>query len=181
LFANQWLFKGILEDQLFASTFMNATLRTTTAPTMLKASNKVNVLPIEAVATVNFRLHPRDTVASVAEHVRRVVADDRIEVRIRGGRPASEVSDARAIGYKTVELAVQEIKPTAFMTPGLMIPGSDSRHYSKISDNSYRLNPMIVSPVDLPKIHGTDENITVDNLVLATQIYTRIMLNAANE
>ena len=52
LFANQWLFKGVLEDQLFGVTFMNATLWTTTAPTMLHASNKVNVLPIEAVATV---------------------------------------------------------------------------------------------------------------------------------
>ena len=179
LFANQWLFKGLLEDQLFGVTFMNATLRTTTAPTMLQASNKVNVLPIEAVATVNFRLHPRDTVDSVVEHVKKVVDDERIEIRVRGGRPASAVSDHRAIGFKVVESSVKEVRPDAFMIPGLMIAGSDSKHYAKISENSYRFNPMIVGAQDLPKIHGTDENISIDNLVLATQVYTRIIQNTA--
>ena len=45
LFANQWLFGGVLEDQLSNSTFGNAMLRTTTAPTMLSGSVKTNVLP----------------------------------------------------------------------------------------------------------------------------------------
>lgn len=179
MFSNQWLFKGLIEQQLFQVTFMNASLRTTTAPTMLQASNKVNVLPIEAVATVNFRLHPRDTVESVVKHVEQVVDDKRVEVRVRGGRPASEVSDAEAIGFEIVELSVREVRPDAFMTPGLMIAGSDSRHYTKVAENAYRFNPMIVTSKDLPKIHGTDENITVDNLILATQIYTRIIKNTA--
>jgi carboxypeptidase PM20D1 len=181
LFANQWLFKGILEDRLFAITFMNASLRTTTAPTMLAASTKVNVLPIEAVATVNFRLHPRDTVESVIAHVERVVADENVEVRPRGGRPASRVSDSNGPGYKVVELSVREIEAEAFMTPGLMIAGSDSRHYGKISNNSYRFNPLTVTAADLPKIHGTDENVSIANLVLATKIYTRIIQNGGRK
>ncbi len=48
-------------------------LRTTTAPTMLSASVKTNVLAIEAIATVNFRVHPRDTIGGIFDHVSAVV------------------------------------------------------------------------------------------------------------
>ena len=85
LFANQWLFGAILEERLSAVNFSNAMLRTTTAPTMLTGSVKVNVLPIEAIATANFRVHPRDTVASVVAHVRSVVQSENVEVRIPEG------------------------------------------------------------------------------------------------
>jgi len=85
LFANQWLFGAILEERLSAVNFSNAMLRTTTAPTMLTGSVKVNVLPIEAIATANFRVHPRDTVASVVAHVRSVGESENVEVRIPEG------------------------------------------------------------------------------------------------
>jgi carboxypeptidase PM20D1 len=65
LFANQWLFGPVIDEQFSSSPTTNAMLRTTTAPTMLSGSVKTNILPIEAVATVNFRIHPRD---SMAEH-----------------------------------------------------------------------------------------------------------------
>src|SRR5690606_24236175 len=96
LFANRWLFGSVLEKRLSQAPVTNAMLRTTTAPTMLSASIKSNVLPIEAVATVNFRIHPRDSVESVIEHVRSVVETHQVEVRIaeESGNPASIVSDA---------------------------------------------------------------------------------------
>ena len=85
LFANRWLFDEVIDDQLSNITFANAMLRTTTAPTMLSGSIKTNVLPIEAIATVNFRVHPRDTPESVQAYVERIVADEQITVRTRGG------------------------------------------------------------------------------------------------
>ena len=65
LFANRWLFGGVLDSQLSSTPVINAMIRTTTAPTMLNGSVKSNVLPIEATALINFRLHPRDTTESV--------------------------------------------------------------------------------------------------------------------
>ena len=48
--ANQWLFGGLIERVFAANPSMNAMMRTTSAPTMLSASLKENVLPIEATA-----------------------------------------------------------------------------------------------------------------------------------
>ena len=183
LFANRWLFGDLVEDQLSDSSFGNAMLRTTTAPTMLSASIKVNVLPIEAIATVNFRLHPRDSVQDVLEYVKSVVENDRVEVRMvpDSGRPASSVSDWQSPGYKVIERAIREVWGDVVVTPGLMIAGSDSRHYGKVADNAFRFNPMKVSQNDLTGFHGTNEKIVAPNLAQATRTYVQIIRRGSSE
>ncbi|MEM7216956.1 MAG: M20 family peptidase [Pseudomonadota bacterium] len=177
LFANRWLFGPLIEDQLAGLDFGNAMLRTTTAPTMLSASIKSNVLPIEASATVNFRIHPRDTVESVIEHVRRTVADDDIEIRVApgAGAPASPVSSAAGPGYRAIAAALGTTQGEIVVAPGLMIAGSDSKHYGKVALDAYRFNPMRVTPADLTGFHGTNERIAIANLVGAVEMYAEIL------
>jgi carboxypeptidase PM20D1 len=171
----------IVDDRLSATTFGNAMLRTTTAATMLSASIKVNVLPIEAIATVNFRLHPRDSVEGVVEYVKSVVETERIKVRQASSfsRPASKVSNSNSPGYKAIERAVREIYGDVIVAPGLMVAGSDSRHYGKVADNAFRFNPMTVSPEDLTGFHGTNEKISVKNLAEGTRTYAQIIRHGA--
>ena len=177
IFANRWLFGGILEDRLAEVPFGNAMLRTTTAPTMLSGSVKINVLPIEAVATVNFRLHPRDTPEGVVEYVKSVVTNENVEVRSPpgSGRAASTVSSWESIGYQVVERSIREVYGEVVVMPGLTIAGTDTRHYSKVADNSYRFNPMIVNQSDLTGFHGSNEKISVANLAQGTRTYVRIV------
>ena len=126
---------------------------------MLSGRVKVNVLPIEAVATVDFRIHPRDTVESVVEHVKSVVENENVEVRLRGsGRPASAVSSWESAGYGVIERAIREIYGEVVVTPGVLVAGSDSRHYGKVADDAYRFNPMVV------RLDGTN----VETLLVAS-------------
>jgi carboxypeptidase PM20D1 len=157
-------------------------LRTTTAPTMLSASVKVNVLPIEAVATVNFRVHPRDSVEDVVNHVRRVVEQENVEVRVPegGGRPASRVSDWQSIGFEVIERSVREIYGEVVVTPGLMIAGSDTRHYGKVADNAFRFNPMMVQQEDITGFHGSNEKISITNLAQGVRTYMQIITNGTS-
>ena len=67
------------------------------------------------------------------------------------------------------------------MAPGLMVPGSDSRHYGKVADNSFRFNPMIVGPDDLTGFHGTNEKISVHDLAEATRTYTQIIRHGTSD
>jgi carboxypeptidase PM20D1 len=190
LFANRWLFGRLLEGQLSNASTTNAMLRTTTAPTMLAASVKTNVLPIEATATVNFRVHPRDSVQDVINHVRFVVADQNIEVRpLAGagfgasaetdmelaGRGASEVSDKNSAGFKLIAASIKEVYGDVVVTPGLMVAASDSRHYAGVSDNAFRFNPMIVTNEDITGFHGTNEKISVTNMAQGTRTYMQII------
>jgi carboxypeptidase PM20D1 len=177
LFANRWLFNHLIETQLGKLPFANAMLRTTTAPTMLSGSVKTNVLPIEAVATVNFRVHPRDSVEDVIRYVRSIVESDAVSVRVPegGGRAASSVADWHSTGFEVVEQALRQTYGDLVVTPGLMIAGSDTRHYGKVADNAFRFNPMIVTPADLTGFHGTNEKISVDNLAQGVRTYMQII------
>jgi carboxypeptidase PM20D1 len=182
LFANQWLFGSILERQMSSLPLTNAMLRTTAAPTMLSGSIKSNVLPVEAIATVNFRIHPRDSVEDVIEHVRRVVESDRVEVRVAegAGNPASQVSDADSEGFSVIRRAIREVYGDVIVAPGLMVAATDTRHYARVADNAFRFNPMKVSSEDLTGFHGIDEKIDVANLAQGTRTYVQIMRHAAS-
>jgi carboxypeptidase PM20D1 len=174
-FANQWLFGGLIEEQLSEAPTTNAMLRTTTAPTMLSGSVKTNVLPIEAVATVNFRIHPRDTVESVENYVTDLVASDSISVHSHGGGNPSAVSDWQAPGYEVIAQSMREIHGDIPVAPGLMIAASDSRHYGKVADNAYRFNPIRLTPELLTGFHGTNEKISVTDYAQGVRGYIRII------
>jgi len=179
LFANQWLFGPLIEWVLAKSPPTDAMLRTSTAPTMLSGSVKENVLPIEATATVNFRVHPRDTPDAVIARVTKVIADERIKVTALRADPASRVASVDSLGYRAIETAARRAFGDVVTAPGLTLAGTDSKHYEKVSDNAYRFNPMKITPPDLTGIHGTNERISLDNLVRATRFYIELMKDGA--
>ncbi|WP_422364530.1 M20 family peptidase [Pyruvatibacter mobilis] len=180
-FANQWLFGGLVESMLTRLPAGNAMLRTTTAPTMLSASIKENVLPITATATVNFRLHPRDTVEGLVEHVTRAINDERVEVVARRGTPASPVARTDTQGFNAMATATRQMLGDVVITPGLTVAGTDSKHYGKVADNAYRFHPFIVGPADISTVHGTNEKLSVDNLMLGTGFYMHLLTSLAPE
>ena len=175
LFANRWLFGGLLDSQMSSTPLINAMIRTTTAPTMLNGSIKSNVLPIEATALINFRLHPRDSIESVTEHVRRVVGSDQVEVRTLGGMEASGVSSWESPGYEIISSSLSKVYGEVVSVPGIMIAASDTRHYSKVADNSFRFNPFSIVPEDMTGFHGTNESIAVDSFIAGIKTYVEII------
>ena len=179
LFANAWLFEPVIVSALSNVTFANAMVRTTTAPTMLSGSIKSNVLPIEAVATVNFRIHPRDSVDSVIQHVSNLLASEDIEVRPRSGINASSVSNWDSEGFQVIERSLLETRGDVVAMPGLMIAGSDTKHYGKVADNAFRFNPFVVTQSDLTGFHGTNEKIGVSNLADGVRAYIQILTHGA--
>src|SRR5438132_1952998 len=79
MLSNLWLFEPLVVRALEKAPTTNALVRTTTAPTILQAGVKENVLPSKARAVVNFRILPGRTVGRVLTQLGRVVADARIK------------------------------------------------------------------------------------------------------
>ena len=141
----------------------------------LQQSIKENVLPINATATVNFRLHPRDTIETVVAHVQQVVGPD-IEVRPRPrGGNASPVASTSSEGFMSIASAAQDVLEDIIVAPGLTVAGTDSKHYAKVADDAYRFHPFVVTSEDIVTIHGTNERISIDNLVLGTDFFVQLM------
>ena len=174
--SNLWLFGPVVQKQLEKGASTNAMLRTTTALTMVHAGNKDNVLPGQAEATVNFRLLPGDTQASVMAHVRQAAPADRFELyTLPGASEPSRVSPTSAASYQLINRTVRELFPDVIVAPSLMIGATDSRHFQNISDHIYRFSPVRAKPEDLPRFHGTNERIATANLVELIRFYQRLL------
>jgi carboxypeptidase PM20D1 len=166
LFGNLWLFQGLVTSKLADVDTTNALVRTTIAPTMLSGSIKDNVLPTEAKAIINFRIHPNDSVNKVRSHIRDVINDDEIKIEVAANTLFSEpsaVSTTENPGYTLIAKTLKQQFPKIYVAPALFVAATDSRHYRHITKNIYRFTPYWMRADDRERIHGIDERISVKN------------------
>ncbi len=183
VFANLWLTRPLVTRKLEDTPTTNAMVRTTTAVTMFQAGSKENVLASRARAVVNFRILPGDSIASVLEHVRRAVADERIEVRPVGAFSAepSAASSTESDSYRTLARTIRSIVPEAVVAPYLVVVVTDARYYRDLSSSVFRFMPVRLTPADLARIHGTNERIAIRDYERAVRLYRQLILNAAGK
>ena len=181
IFANRWLTNSLVLSQLEKSNGTNAMIRTTTAPTVISGGVKDNVLPTKAHALVNFRILPGDTVDDVLAHANKVVADPRVTIEIHGDTASNPapVSSTESEGYAAIIKTINEIFPGVSITPGLVVGGTDSKNYIGVVENSYRFLPVIYSPEDPKRLHGTNERVAIDSYLKMVQFYIQLMKNVS--
>jgi len=178
--SNLWLFKPLVLREFEKSGPTEAMTRTTTALTIFNAGDKDNVLPGNASATVNFRLMPGDSQASVIEHVRRTIHDDRISIEaFPGNAEPTPVSSTTSPSYQALNRTIREIFPDVVVAPGLMLAGTDSRHYAGIADNIFRFSPVRADANDLKRFHGTNERLSIEGYADMIRFYRRLIENSA--
>lgn len=177
IFSNLWLFRGVLDRMCRKSGGeLNALVRTTVAVTEMQGSSANNVLPPRASVGLNVRLMGGDTSDAAVERLRRVVDNPKISFRKGSTSEASAFSEmGTCSGWQRMTSAVSRTWPEALVSPYLMIAGSDSRHYSRISDHVYRFCPYAMTAAERAGIHGNDEHVPTDKIVRCVQFYVRLM------
>ena len=181
IFANRWLTTPLLKAQLSQSHSTNAMLRTTMAPTIIKGGHTENQLPTSAEAKINFRILPGETTDSVIKFIKETIKDDRVTItRPNKGFTSepSELSDTEAFGFQVIHKTIRQVFPETVVAPGLLIAGTDSRHYARVADNIYRFIPFILSKDDLKRFHGIDERIGSEAYKDMIRFYRLLLLNS---
>jgi len=177
IMANLWLFEGAVTGIMLQSPETAAAVRTTTAPTLLRAGVKDNILPRQAFAVVNFRILPGDTSEDVLAHVRDVVADPWVKLDIYQGPPTepSPVSSVDGLGYREIRATVREVFPGTAVAPFITLGGTDSKHFATVADDVYRFAPIRYRRELVGGVHGTNERIPVQDYLDMVRFYTRLM------
>jgi len=156
--------------------FIQATLRTTTNPTLLSAGYKHNVIPDYAEALVDIRTLPGEEEAVLSE-LRTLVGDD-IEVVVMH----SDIGLENPFSGPLVESMVRTLKahdPGAHVLPYLLSGGTDNKALKKLDITGYGYAPLqLPADLDFPGMfHGVDERVPLDALVFGRQVLGDLFLN----
>jgi carboxypeptidase PM20D1 len=179
VFSNQWLFAPLIKKALAETKSGNASLRTTTALTIFRAGAKDNVLPIDATATVNFRLLPGDTVEGVISRVKEIIANDSISVTILGkGNNPVPLASTQTTGFTTIHRTIQSVFPHVLVAPYVMLGATDSKYYSGLTKSIYRFSPLPLSEAETNGIHGTNERIRIKDYQNLVWFYVSLIRNS---
>ncbi len=176
IFANLWLFKGVL-NILSKKTGgdMNALLRTTVAFTKAEGSQGINVLPPVASIYSNSRINPMDTIDSTVAHLNKVINDEKVQIEIINGNEPSKISRTDTQGYERVVKAIKSTWDNVLTSPYLMVQCSDSRHYDLICDRVYRFSAMALTSEERATIHGNNERIKLEKIVKTVEFYINLI------
>jgi acetylornithine deacetylase/succinyl-diaminopimelate desuccinylase-like protein len=143
-----------------ASPPMNAMMRTTCVATLLEGGHATNALPQLAVANINCRLLPDDTVERVVAELNKLVADDQIKITVslsEGGSPASPINSQvmRALNR------ISDIMwPGVVTVPVMTVGGTDGRYLRIAGIPTYGVQGFFQDRDDV-RSHGRDERMPV--------------------
>jgi acetylornithine deacetylase/succinyl-diaminopimelate desuccinylase-like protein len=159
-----------------ASGFIQASLRTTTNPTLLHAGYKHNVIPDLAEALIDIRTLPGEEDAVLAEVAELVGPDIEIVVMHRDIGLETPFSGA-LIDAMTETLGRHD--PGAPVLPYLLSGGTDNKALSKLGITGYGFAPLrLPANLDFPAMfHGVDERVPLDALVFGRRVLTDLLSN----
>jgi carboxypeptidase PM20D1 len=177
IFANLWLFKGVLDMICKKSGGeLNAMMRTTVAFTQAEGSQGVNVIPPVASMTANMRINPLDSVQIAKDYIKKVVNDDSVELTNLMSMEPSPISIYDCEQFDRVSNAIKGTWGNdVLVSPYLMVQCSDSRHYRDISKYVYRFSCMDLTSEERKTIHGNNERIRLEVLNRAVEFYIRLI------
>lgn len=155
----------------------NAMVRTSIAPTIINAGVKDNVLPVEAIAKINFRILPGDTIQTVINHVKKVIENDRITVESNPDFDInpSPISDTAALGFRLIHKTIKSCFPEVLVAPYLVLGATDGRYFRNVSKNVYRFMPVYMNEEDLKRPHGTNERISQKDFKNVVKFYIELV------
>ncbi len=178
--ANRGIFKPFLLNDYEKSNNGNALIRTTTSPTIFEAGIKENVIPTVAKALVNFRIIPGETQEDVLSHVQKVINDNRINIEVytKGSGP-SAISPIDNKSFNSIQQSILEIYPQVKIAPSLVLGGTDSKNFSKLSKNIYRFSPYIINTGNNKCFHGINERVPKVEYENGIRFYRQVIINGS--
>ena len=166
-----------VDDPVMRSS-LDAMLRDTATPTVLRSGKKVNVMPGAGEAEVDVRTLPGTDQAAFLRGLQDVVGDG-ATVESVVTLPAIEwPADAEIVGFMRDALARAD--PDATAVPMMITPGTDAKALAQLGIPCYGFAPLRLEP-DMPFLslfHGHDERVPVSALAFGLPVLAEVVASA---
>ena len=155
---------------LAAEKFTNALFRDTVSVNVIKAGYQINVIPERAEAELDCRLLPETDAQEFHRWLMSRIADDRIKIEMIQTSPPSGVAPLNSQFYQAVTSVIEKHSPGAGVFPLLMAGATDGRYWRQRGYRAYGFTPVILERADIGRVHGIDERVSIENLLLGIKM-----------
>jgi acetylornithine deacetylase/succinyl-diaminopimelate desuccinylase-like protein len=154
---------------------IDAMLRDTVTPNVLRSGKKVNVIPGAGEAEIDVRTLPGTDQSALLAHLQQVVGEDAM-VEAVVTLPAVEwPADAEIVGL--MQDALRTADPGATSVPMMITPGTDAKALAQLGIPCYGFAPLRLGP-DVPFLslfHGHDERVPVSAIEFGLPVLAEVV------
>ncbi len=149
---------------------MQAMIRNTIAPTILRAGSQINVIPSEAEAQLDGRTLPGWTPETYLEELKSIFGEA-IDVSFIDPSIPLEADPASPL-FEVIKAVVEEHDAGATVVPTLLTGGTDAKHVALLGTKVYGFAPQLYIPGarDWSGVHGHDERIHIHAMQWGTRV-----------
>jgi acetylornithine deacetylase/succinyl-diaminopimelate desuccinylase-like protein len=154
----------------------NALLRNTITPTVLKGSDKTNIIPQEASAELDIRLLPDEDTTVFRRQLERVIADPKIRLESIGDVPPRYDAPLDTPLFQAIERAAARLLPGIPVATPVNAGASDRPYYAAAGIICYGIDPWLVELNESRhSVHGNNERLSVENIEFGLRLYVGIV------
>lgn len=149
---------------------LDALLHNTVNATVVRASNKTNVIPSSIELELDGRVLPGYTAEDMLNEVRAALGDGEIELSVIRHDPIDVEPDMTL--FPLLAKLVREADPDGMPIPALVGGFTDGRMFARLGIQNYGFLPQRM-PEDFTSVglvHGADERVPVETIELGAQI-----------
>src|SRR3954454_15211381 len=154
--------RDAMERVARATTAWNATLRTTCVATQLEGGHAKNALPQLAAANVNCRVLPGEKPEDVTATLKRVVADDQVNITIVGDVSMGPPSRVREDLMTSISTLTNAMWPGLPPVPMVVMEATDAPVLRAAGIPTYGVQGFFYDRDDI-RFHGRDERLKVQS------------------
>jgi carboxypeptidase PM20D1 len=135
-------------------------VRTTCVATMLRGGHALNALPQAATVSVNCRIMPGVSIATIKSTLETIIANPAATITVLGEPTASDASPLRPDVMGAIRKAIDRRAPGLPIVPQMSPGATDSLYFRAAGIPSYGLSGMFMNPAD-DYAHGLNERAPV--------------------
>lgn len=156
------------------SPFFRALLRNTISLTVLKGSEKTNVIPPLAMAELDCRLLPAENPDEFLKTIASLINDPEIEIEtLLRFKPAE--SPTSTVLFEAIRRTTARLESEAAVGPTVLAGFTDSHFFREMGITSYGFEPFKLRDADSAGVHGNDERISIDNIHFGVRYFYEVI------
>ncbi len=153
---------------------LDALLHNTVNATVIRASNKTNVIPSEIEVELDGRVLPGYTALDIQAEIRAIAGED-LELKVIRHDPVDGEPDMAL--YPLLAGLIREADPTGVPIPSMVGGFTDGRMFARLGIQNYGFLPQNLPATfsSAGMVHGADERVPVETIEFGTRVLYNLL------